>query len=253
MDAQSDMPLKLEVVSAENMGRYRVTARSEVVHLLREMIDQRSFIRAFLPDKVHSFLTGLISVEEDKDRIVFDMPMQVEVSELIEPGSQLTMSTAVNRVQIQFITTVERKSSVNGLSAIYGKIPKTVMRLQRREYFRLTSPAVMPVTCEMPQKMGKPRKFNVFDIGIGGAAILDVPIDQAGTVLEDVCLNLPDEGVIVANLVVRNVFNVTMRNGATVRRVGCAFEGLTMPMQNMIQRYILRVERERKARERKLD
>ena len=52
----------------------------------------------------------------------------------------------------------------------------------------------------------------------------------------------------MATLCVRNLFEVTTRSGSHFARIGCEFVGLPAPRLTMVQRYITRVERERKAR-----
>ena len=61
---------------------------------------------------------------------------------------------------------------------------------------------------------------------------------------------LPDLGIVTARLQVRNVFEITNRNGIRMLRAGCQFMGLSGNASSMIQRYILKIERERSARER---
>jgi c-di-GMP-binding flagellar brake protein YcgR len=48
---------------------------------------------------------------------------------------------------------------------------------------------------------------------------------------------------------VRSVFEMTTRSGSKSQRAGCEFVKLPGPMLTLIQRYIIKVERERKARE----
>jgi c-di-GMP-binding flagellar brake protein YcgR len=62
-------------------------------------------------------------------------------------------------------------------------------------------------------------------------------------------IDLPDVGTITATLRVRSVFEFTLRSGVRSKRAGCQFIDLPGPMMTLIQRYIIRVERERKARE----
>ena len=64
-----------------------------------------------------------------------------------------------------------------------------------------------------------------------------------------VTLNLPNVGIISADMKVRNLYDVTMPNGKIHQRAGCQFLKLAGPMMTLIQRYIIQIERERKARE----
>lgn len=69
-----------------------------------------------------------------------------------------------------------------------------------------------------------------------------------GSVLPNCRLDIPEEGVIQANLIIRNAYQITMRNGSRHLRVGCEYVDLPGNRLSMIQRYITRIERERKAR-----
>ena len=92
----------------------------------------------------------------------------------------------------------------------------------------------------------------LFDISGGGVGLM-VALDIAGylpkgTLLPECRIRLPDEGLIVTTLVVRNTFDVTTRSGGQFVRAGSEFVDLPAQRLNMVQRYITRVERERKAR-----
>ena len=55
-------------------------------------------------------------------------------------------------------------------------------------------------------------------------------------------------GVLSVTLQVRNVIDSTTPDNRTSRRVGCAFVGLTPAGETMIQRYVTRLERDRRSR-----
>ena len=61
---------------------------------------------------------------------------------------------------------------------------------------------------------------------------------------------LPEEGTVVSTLEVRNLHQSTLRSGELVLRAGCHFVGIPAAHQAMIQRYIIRIDRERRAWER---
>jgi hypothetical protein len=91
----------------------------------------------------------------------------------------------------------------------------------------------------------------LLDISGGGVGLMATPslaaLLQRGGFLSDCKMTLPDEGLLVANLCVRNKFDVTTRGGSRYVRVGCEFIALPGARMSMVQRYITRVERERKA------
>ena len=54
---------------------------------------------------------------------------------------------------------------------------------------------------------------------------------------------------MTGTIVVRSVFESVTRTGVKSKRAGCEFVKLPGSMLTLIQRYIIKVERERKARE----
>lgn len=66
---------------------------------------------------------------------------------------------------------------------------------------------------------------------------------------QDCRLEIPGEGVIQVNLRVRKTIEISSRNGEHSLRVGCEFVNLTGTKLAFIERYITRIERERKARD----
>jgi c-di-GMP-binding flagellar brake protein YcgR len=91
----------------------------------------------------------------------------------------------------------------------------------------------------------------VSDISLGGVCLVGEragSVLEPGTVLEDCRIALPDAGVIHTSMCVRNSYVVTLKNGASSRRTGCEFVKLGAQQEAMVQRYIIRLERERRAK-----
>ena len=94
---------------------------------------------------------------------------------------------------------------------------------------------------------------DVVDISGGGLAVTVPPNGvpfEPDMEFADCRLMLPEVGPIATTLRVRNLFRITNRDGSVVLRAGCEFMNLPASMASTIQRYILRTERERNARER---
>jgi c-di-GMP-binding flagellar brake protein YcgR len=131
-----------------------------------------------------------------------------------------------------------------------------LLRLQRREFYRLTTPIARPLKCRMPLPLvggdEHLHEATVFDISGGGIGISAPPEDVPFATQQQVqnCrIELPEVGIVTCTVKVCSVFEITLKSGARVKRAGCEFVKLPGPMATLIQRYIIKVERERKARE----
>jgi c-di-GMP-binding flagellar brake protein YcgR len=91
----------------------------------------------------------------------------------------------------------------------------------------------------------------VLDISLGGVAISDSKgnIDpRTGDTLTHCEIELPEVGMLCVDLRVHSVAQITARTGVKKKRIGCSFIDLPSPMASTLQRYIMKLERERRSR-----
>jgi c-di-GMP-binding flagellar brake protein YcgR len=97
---------------------------------------------------------------------------------------------------------------------------------------------------------GRKLEVSIADISIGGigASLRGGEVRlEAGATFQGCHFVLPDIGTIVVALEVRTVFETTLKSGVETQRVGFQFINPPANMQSMIQRYIIKLERERRA------
>ena len=128
-------------------------------------------------------------------------------------------------------------------------LPKSLLRLQRREVFRLALPSAKPYTCRI--RRGKPDEIllPMHDLSIGGIGIhaqqeLDYsPLEK----LENCWLDLGDSGMLQVTLEVRYLRPLESRSGKPLWHLGCRFVDLPPAAETQIQRFMARIEAERRA------
>jgi hypothetical protein len=95
-------------------------------------------------------------------------------------------------------------------------------------------------------------ELQALDISIGGlAAFVQLPesLLEIGTRFPGASLQLGVGSSFPVELELRNVNDVRLRNGTDTTRAGFMFVDLPESAQQQIQRYLMRVERERRSRE----
>ena len=236
-------------------SQYLLHNKNEILFVLRSMLASADNITIHFNDGRDFLLSALIAV--DDTGITLDYGSNPEMNQRALAADRLFCVTSHEKIRIQFLLHGIRQIQDNGRPAFRAALPDTVLRLQRREYFRLTAPIARPIKCRIPagadnKTVPAATEANVIDISGGGLAVVVPPAGLAfntGDVFSSCRIELPDVGIIVATLQVRNIFEVTLRSGAQVTRAGCQFSNLPGPMLTLVQRYIIKVERERKARE----
>lgn len=253
--AMPPQPASLEL-EQNDYSRYLLYSRSEILFILRSVIQKGCMLTVYFDNGRHFFLTTLLAISEDGDWLYFDPGGDAEINRLALAAKKFLLTTMVDKVKVQFSIAGLQTTQAGARKALAGRTPETILRLQRREYYRLSTPIVNPLKCALaiPRPDGSPiaMELTVLDISGGGVG-LQMPTElagrlEAGALLVDCRLNLPNEGLLTTSLSVRNSFNVTTKTGQNYLRVGCEYVDLPGTRLSMIQRYITRVERERKAK-----
>ena len=248
---------RIELIHADDEAKYVLRDAREILAVLRNLVGARALVSARLAPGNESVLSTLVEVAEDGSSLLLDGSADALQNQRMERADALDCVTQLDKVRIQFLLKGARLVDEGGSPGFRCALPDSLLRLQRREFYRLQTPLSHSVSCTLalPQADGSRRntELRILDISGGGVAIavppVGVPFEQ-GTEFANCLLNLPDGPPIPARLIVRNLFRITNRSGAELLRAGCEFADMPRGAEDAIQRYILRVERTRNARER---
>ncbi len=248
---------RIELIHAEDEAKYLLRDSREILAILKNIVAARALVSARLAPGRESYLSALIEADERDEGLLLDASADPAQNERILRADALDCVTQLDKVRIQFILKRPRLVEEGGSPGFRCDLPDSLLRLQRREFYRLQTPIAHAVTCTLalPQADGTRRntELRILDISGGGVAVAVPPMGvgfEPGTEFPHSLLNLPDVPPIQSRLIVRNLFRITSRSGADLLRAGCEFADLPRGAEDAIQRYILKVERERNARER---
>jgi len=169
-------------------------------------------------------------------------------------AGEVRCDTSLDKIRIVFGLANLREVQFEGGTALAAGIPASLIRLQRREFYRMPTPVTNPVraTFPLPAELGGGTGvFPLADISCGGIAIYDNKMQLGTTIGEtykDCRIELPEIGAVTCTLQVRNSIDMTLLNNKTSRRLGCQFVDISRGNLAAVQRYITRLERERNAR-----
>lgn len=126
-------------------------------------------------------------------------------------------------------------------------LPSQVVRLQRRDFYRVATPVMDPVrvSIPMPQAEDGPTVFSLSDISCGGIGLVDNQMTLGATVgrtFPKCLIDLPEVGTITTGLQIRNSLTTTLQDNRTNRRLGCQFVDISSAHMSMVQRYVTKRE-----------
>ncbi len=245
--------LAAELMSTDEFSQYLLKGKSEMFAVFRGMVEHVSQITMFFNEGRDMVLTDMISYSDGG--VYLDLGASPEMNQKAVKADKLFCVTQLDKVKVQFILRGLKRVDWNGGPAFLAALPDSVLRLQRREYYRMATPIARPLKCviSFPAAGGERRAIDahIGDISGGGLGVISIPLDiplETGLQL-DCRIDLPEVGTVTGKIVIRSVFEAVTRSGAKSQRAGCEFVKLPGPMLTLIQRYIIKVERERKARE----
>ncbi|NVM75445.1 c-di-GMP-binding flagellar brake protein YcgR [Duganella sp. SG902] len=237
----------------ENWHDFEVESRREIFALLRGIGEKNQLIRMLIHGEADVCVTSILDVDEPGNAVYLDCSIDQEQNKRILASRQLSFETTLDKVRILFAADQIEATTHEGNPAFRIPFPETLIRLQRREYYRIATPVTNPVRVQiaLPAELGGPTTFPLADISCGGIAILDNKMllgDAIGKNYADCRIDLPEIGQVTTALQVRNSLDLTLLNNKTNRRLGCEFVNIPRGMLAYVQRYITRLERERNAR-----
>ena len=243
-----------EDLGSGNQEQYKINSRREIIAFLRSISEKNQLVSMFINNDVDMVMTSILEVDPDNDTVVIDCAPQADQNRRMVLANRISFETTLDQIRILFSTDRVEECIYEERPALILRIPKNMVRLQRREFYRINTPISNPVKCTLPLPEdlgGHLTTFPLVDISGGGVGLLDdqMQLDDAGGRNYPACrIDLPDIGIIMCTLQIKNSRVLTLLNGKKTRRLGCLFIDIPKPMLALVQRFIMKLERERNSK-----
>lgn len=237
----------------EDLGEYQVTSRREIIALMRNLRASNQLVRMIYSGGAEAVVTSVLAVDEPGGCVVVDAaPGQMQNQRIVD-SSNVSFETMLERIRILFYTPQVERCDYDGLPALRFAIPPSLVRLQRREFYRVPTTRC---TMHMPFNRGDGTPVekvvvSVHNISAGGIGFIDekMVLDNAlGRMYPDCEIAIPGTSSVIVNVKIHNTTDVTLATGRAIRRIGGLFVDLPKPTLAAIQRYITKIERDQNAK-----
>jgi len=228
--------------------RYFLRGRMEILNVLNDVIYRRESVTVNFNAGKDFFLTRLL--EARHDALIFDLSGDVKANQRLPESPGCIFVAHLNGIHIQFSGSQAQRFSWGGSDAFWVPLPERIIRRQRRESYRILLPVTKPVMVKLFSDEGIVLdECPLHDLSVGG---IGVTINEGlylelGQSIARVNLTLPKQRAINCSAEVRHVTQLTARHSGMRHRVGLRFTDLAPAMGVAIQRYITRVEHERRG------
>ncbi len=233
----------------EDLQRCTLSGRREILFQLRSLIRQSERVSVIFDEGRQSFLTVLIDIFEDEDFLTFDIGGSEETNRAFLKAERCQFVGVIEGIRIQFSAQQARQRTINGEQVFTVALPRSLLRLQRREAFRLQLPSSKPYICRIRRGSAEEVALPLYNISVGGLGFqVTSPLAfEPMAILENCWIDLRDSGMLAVTLDVRYLIVSESRTGKTLFHMGCRFLKLPPLNETLIQRFMAHIEAERRA------
>ena len=232
------------------LERFWVYSKFEIEALTSRLCDERVQMTVYWGCDGECAVTQIMKVDAVCDEVHFDLPNPPQLQARLLAADDVVCVAFIDSVKVQFAIGTPRRSSDGRYPTFLSALPERVLRLQRREYYRVRTPDTLSASCLVPYSgdCAQYEALRVLDLSVGGLAMLAYPrhFDPNVSVVTDRCyLDLPGVGTVTVRL---RVVHVDSLGDDSARRCGCEFVDLSPQARMMLQRYVHRIDLEQRRR-----
>jgi c-di-GMP-binding flagellar brake protein YcgR len=245
MAQKKEASLRIERFRSDEDIEFRIRSRKEVLSILQRIAAQAVRVAVYFDNDQSFIVTTLLQIGEAG--IWLDVGPDSEENQRLPLSGDITFVSAHQAVKVQFTAHAIEKIELDGRPVFYLALPEYLLRIQRRENFRIDIPAgelircVIPVIVDEVQQSVVMRDVKVLDISCGGIGLLCADNETTlvkGAVLPDCRITLPQTGNITVNLRVLGELEFADHEDALYKRAGCQFIKPGAQTDALLQRYI---------------
>jgi len=238
-----------QLSEAEIEERFHVTGTLPIAFLLVGFARTKDQFTVSFGGGEEMMLTSLLDAEPSGNRLIFDCSGSAEINRRFLNSDRNIFAGRPGGIHVQFSTGRATEINYDGGAAFAVALPKYVVRLQRRDTFRIETPRGRPLQFFGRQADNRLLNLPAHDISVAGIGTTASALPDGlspGDRLENCHFALPeDERELFFSATVRHVTPQVGRTGVQQWRIGLHFENMPAVEENRIQRYIARIERER--------
>ena len=240
-----EIPLKIELFSSDEENEYLITNPKEIVSILQTIAQRKSRVALYYNEGVSMVLTMILAVDENG--VWVDAASNPLDNRLIERSKRIIYVSTHNQAKVQFVAGDVVLGTYEDAPAFSLGLPRKLLRLQRRDYYRLVTAETGALNCVIHPVANQSiqQEVTVMDISIGGVALVceQTGVElHPGMVYEHCQIELPGIGTVEAAIEVKNAFEITDRNGKVKRRAGCVFVKPDGKTTMLLQRYVAQMQ-----------
>lgn len=230
------------------LEEFSLSAAPTLRKLLSTIEDDEHELYVYLQSDQTQFVTEILSIDWSSGQMWLGTPYEKVLSAQCNISSSYVVVSFPDGVKVQFAGIGILPTQYQGADALRISIPGTIVRLQRRNYFRVMADEELnsQVKLVIPQVQGDTSLVDISLAGCGFTVSAQPRQFNPGEVLKDVRLTLPDgESSMLVELMIRNIKPMFDRPDNI--QLGCVMKTLERGAERRLQRFLLATERRQRT------
>jgi len=228
-----------------------VRNNKEILQILNELVKENTSLKIAFNQGEEDYFTQIIDIDQENNLLYFDMTVDSQFNQRLLASPEIVILKD-SGIRIKWKSVQHTMITLLDGNALRVEIPDAIVRLQRRELFRLKTPTINPIPCEItvPDTANTNKKFaikyNIVDVSLGGIGLIVKdelhPSIVVGALFDQCVINFPEAGKTELKLEVRNIIPLT-NEAAEKYRVGLGFVRPSRSIESVIHKYTFNLER----------
>ncbi len=222
-----------------------LTNRKKIIAILRQLKADHELLSVTVPGCKDKSNTAILGTREEHDHFYLDELNSQSAHEAFLKSRKARVDCRLQGMELSFVVHMLRANTASGIALYELAIPKTVIRLQRRDSFRLRlNPGlIIPVT--LAHFEGETVRGEAMDLSAGGVGLSlhTRNIPSRGQILHGLSLSIPRSRPLTTDVEVRFA---KLEATHHVLRVGGRFVNLNPRQERQIAQFL--AEQQRKFR-----
>lgn len=232
-----------------DLSSFSIQNPKQIISHLSLLFKSKCFLSARFGANNESYITTLLGIDEKNNRVVLDCGSNKDLNQRMLNVNKIVFDTEYQGIEVSFTGSALKKVTYKGELAFSMAIPKSLYWMQRREYYRVKSPLSKPSYCQLILDARKPVNLKLYDISLSGFAMLNVSKEVSdllvlGKTFEQCRLILPEAEEGMISFEIRAKYIINPAKVQKIQKIGCKFVKLSLPVEEIIQRYLHQIQRE---------
>ena len=233
----------------EHLEPYLLYSRIEIVANLRILADHRVPATIHFNEGAGALASRILGIDPEVDELSLERAPDGPAEAQLRAARELTVVSTFNQIKVQFTAGRAGLALYQGVPAYRVGMPRAILRLQRRDAFRASTPLANPPDVLLPPLPDDgggidAARLKITDISANGFAVVAPagrPILRAGMRLPGCLIRLIAGESFRVDIEIRRVSAFTDGFGRQVCQAGCHLLWLSTAAEMAIERYVQRL------------